>query len=276
MKFCLKYSNKCSRLDKADEISIKYNEDLGLLKFLQNHSLQRIILRIESKIFNEDAEIPKLREIRKINPQYRFAAALDQYDKNLVNAFKAADIDFYVAAPCRDWEEFYFLINAGVSDINISGPLGFELSKVKFALLSVGREVQVRATANVVSKLQEFTPSYLGFFIRPEDVSTYEELIDILEFEVVEHQDVYYQFYAEGVPFLGDLSNCIYNLNTAIDNKGLSTLFGERRRNCGRQCLQGRSCRRCQTLFSLAQGIGKEVMEDIIEQVEQMNKHEEP
>lgn len=275
MKFCLKYSNKCSRLDRANEISIKYNEDLGLLRFLQNHSLQRIILRIETKTFDEDAEIPKLWQIRKQAPEYKFAAALDQYDESLANAFRAADIDFYVATPCKDWEEFHYLVSAGVSDIDISGPLGFELTKVKFALLSINRKIQIRATANMVNKLQSFTPTYLGFFIRPEDVPEYEGLIDVLEFEAVERQDVYYQFYAEGVPFLGDLSNCIYGLNTPIDNKGLNSLFGERRRDCGRQCLQGKSCSRCQTLFSLAQEIGKEVMERIIETVEKINDNVE-
>jgi hypothetical protein len=42
-----------------------------------------------------------------------------------------------------------------------------------------------------------------------------------------------------------------------VDNKGLISLFGERRVSCGRQCLNGGRCKRCYTLASLTKPMGQ-------------------
>ena len=50
-------------------------------------------------------------------------------------------------------------------------------------------------------------------------------------------------------------------------NKGLITLFGERRRDCGRQCLSGGRCNRCYTLADLAKPMGDRAREKIMETI---------
>jgi hypothetical protein len=166
-----------------------------------------------------------------------------------------------------DWEQFHILLKAGVSDINISGPLAFEMSKVKRVLEVLDRKVIIRATPNIVTNLNPNTDPLIGFYIRPEDVEVYEDFIDVFEFEGVKYQDTFFSIYAENKSFIGNLNQCIYNFQKPIDNKGLITLFGERRRDCGRQCLSGGLCKRCYTLANLAKPMGERARDKIMETI---------
>ena len=266
MKYCLKYTNICTKLNRADEISIKYIEDKGLVDFMKKFSSQRIILRVNPADFSHN-EVRKLIAIKKQYPKYDFSVALTYFDNTLVPWFRDEGIPFFIDKPCMCWEEFNYLIKEGVSDINISGPLGFEMSKVKRVLDSLDRKVIIRAVPNKVENMIIFTPTLIGFYIRPEDVEMYEDFIDVLEFEGLEHQDTFFSIYAEHKGFIGNLNQCIYNFQEPIDNKGLVILFGERRRDCGRQCLSGGLCKRCYTLANLAKPMGDRAREKIMETI---------
>ena len=269
MKYCLKYTNICTKLTKCQEIEIKYIEDKGLVKFLEKYKDKRVNLLVEpNEIFHN--EIRKLIAIRKQYPEYNFAVALTQYDATIAPWLRQEKIPYYIAKPCENWEEFKQLIEAGVCDINISGPLGFDLTKVKRVLDSLNEKVQVRATPNKVVNLNQHTPALIGFFIRPEDVELYEGLIDVLDFEGLEHQDTFYTIYAEQKVFIGNLNQCIYGFNEKVDNKGLVQLFGDRRKDCGRECLNGGRCKRCYTLANIAQTMGDRVKENIINVLSQV------
>lgn len=264
MKYCLRYTNICTKLNRADEISIKYIEDKGLVDFMEKFSSQRIILRVDTWNFSQN-EIRKLIAIRKQYPEYNFTVALSNLDKDIVPMFQKENIPFFEDEPCQDWETFNLLLEIGVSDIDISGPLAFEMSKVKRVVNSFNRKVIIRATPNKVVKFREGTDDLVGFYIRPEDVEMYEDFIDVLEFEGLEHQDTFFSIYAEHKSFIGNLNQCIYNFQKPIDNKGLITLFGERRRDCGRQCLSGGRCNRCYTLADLAKPMGERARDKIMD-----------
>ena len=266
MKYCLHYTNICTKLNKADEISIKYIEDKGLVDFMKKFSSQRIILRVDTWNFSQN-EVRKLIAIRKQYPEYNFTVALNNLDKDIVPVFQKENIPFFEDEPCQDWETFNLLLEIGVSDVDISGPLAFEMSKVKRVLNSFNRKVVIRATPNKVVKFREGTDDLVGFYIRPEDVEMYEDFIDVLEFEGLEHQDAFFSIYAENKSFIGNLNQCIYNFKKPIDNKGLITLFGERRRDCGRQCLSGGRCNRCYTLADLAKPMGERARDKILETI---------
>lgn len=267
MKYCLKYTNICTKLNKADEISIKYIEDKGLVDFMKKFKAQRIILRIDPANFSHN-EVKKLIAIHKQYPQYNFAVALPYFNTTLMSLFLLENIPFFVGKPCSNWEEFHYLLKQGVSDIDISGPLAFEMSKVKQVLDSLDRKVIIRATPNRVEKIMAQTNSLIGFFIRPEDVEVYEGFIDVLEFEGLEHQDIFFSIYAEQKTFIGNLNQCIYNFDEKVDNKGLISLFGERRRDCGRQCLNGGHCQRCFTMANISHSMGDRAREHIVKILE--------
>ena len=266
MKYCLKYINICTKLHKADEISIQYIEDKGLVNFMEKFSSQRIILRVEATYFPE-SEVRKLIAITKTYPDYRFAVAMGGYVQKLGHTLKEAGIDFFESTPCTDWERLNYLIKEGVSDINLSGPLAFDLGNVHRVLNILNSTAQVRVTPNSCMRLNPNTDPLVGFFIRPEDVEVYEGLVDVLEFEGLEHQDTFYSIYAEQKMFIGNLNQCIYNFNKPIDNKGLISLFGERRKTCGQQCLKGGRCHRCYDLADLAKPMGERAREQILDTI---------
>jgi len=264
MKYCLKYTNLCTKLNKANEISIKYIEDKGLVNFLEKFKSKRVILRVIPNHFQEP-EVRKIIAIKKTYPNYNFAVAMSTYEPVLGDSLMKVNIPYYEEAPCLNWERFNYLIKEGVSDINISGPLGFEMSRVKRVLDYLDRKVQIRVTPNKIENLDKNTDSLIGFFIRPEDVEVYEDFVDVLEFEGLEHQDTFFSIYAKEKCFIGKLNQCIYNFLQPIDNKGLISLFGKRRRDCGRQCLSGGRCHRCYDLANLAKPMGDRAREKILD-----------
>ena len=264
MKYCLRYTNITTKLAKADEITIKYIADKGLVKFIEKYNTQRINLLIDPTQF-EDIEMRKLAAIRSTYPDYKFAAALTAYDETLMNKLKASNIPFYIAAPCQNWEEFYLLLTIGASDINLSGPLAFELPKVKRVLESLDQKPQIRVTPNKTENLNPNTNSLIGFFIRPEDVELYEDYIDILDFEGLDMQDIFFGIYAERKRFIGKLNQCIYGIKEDVDNSGLIPLFGKRRMSCGRQCLSGGHCHRCFDLAAISRPMGDRYRNHILD-----------
>lgn len=267
MKYCLKYTNLCTKLTKCDEISIKYIEDKGLVDFMEKFKSQRIILCIKPSDFSKN-ELRKLVAIHNQYPEYNFAVGLNSINLTLMDSLKAADIPFFVRKPCVSWEEFHFLVNYGVSDINISGPLSFELSKVKQVLETLDRKIVIRATPNKVEKVMQQTDSLISFYIRPEDTDVYEGYIDVFEFEGLEHQDVFYSIYAENKSFIGKISQYVYDFEKPVNNKGLISLFGERRRDCGQQCLKGGHCRRCYDMGEIAKNMESCIQEQIAKTIE--------
>ena len=268
MKYCLKWVNISQRLNEADEISIFYREDKGLISFLQKYENKRINLYITTKTF-EESEIEKLAAIRKQYPELNFAVALDTYDEALMNTLKEKNISYYIIEPCQNWELFYHLIkNCGVSDVNLSGALAFELPKVKSLLEKLELKVQIRLTPNAAQAQTVFAQPLQKFFIRPEDLELYEPYVDVIEFEGVAKQDAFFDIYAKNKLFIGKLNQIIYYFYEPIDNLGLTTQFGERRISCGRECLKGGRCQRCFTMAEIAKKTSQPIRETIKENLE--------
>ena len=266
MKYCLKYTNLCKNLSKVDEIQIQYIEDRGLLKFMEKFAKQRIILAVGGEL--PESELNKLKAIHKQYPEYRFAVGFKDKATCNYEGLVAAGIDFFIREPCQNWEYLTWLLKIGVSDVNLSGALAFEFPKVKYLLDRQDRKVNARITPNIVQSILPETDSLVKFYIRPEDMEIYEQYIDILEFEGLEHQDTFLDIYQRKI-FIGNLNQCIYNFSDKVDNKGLSTLFGERRVSCGQQCLKGGRCRRCYDMKTISVHIAEKVKEQIAKTIKQ-------
>ena len=267
MRYCLKYSNICKHLKDADEISIKYIEDRGLVDFMNKYANKRIILLVDSKSF-PDSEINKLIAIKKTYPDLQFAVCLNEYSEGLIEVLQKANLAFFSLKPVHTWELLWKLVEVdGVSDINLSGALAFEIPKVKKYLDSLDRKVNIRLTPNLISSEFPQVPQLVQFFIRPDDIDLYEPYADIIEFEGVENQDQFYNIYAKQKMFYGKLNQVIYNFEEPIDNKSLIPAFTERRISCGRECLRGGRCKRCYTLADISKKISPYVTEKIKENI---------
>ena len=275
MKFCLKWNNRCHHLKDADEISIKYIEDKGLLEFLERHKEQRIILRVVVKTFST-SEADKLVAIHKVHPEYNFTVGIDEYNAELVAKLGEKQVPFYFLEPVKDWEVLsHYVIDLGVSDIDLSGALAFELPKVKHFLKKFGPNTQIRVTPNLMRASSPHCPPLQSFFIRPNDVEAYEDYVDVMEFEGLEHQDTFFNIYAKEKAFVGKLNQVIYNFPLTIDNLGLIPAFGERRLGCGRECLSGGRCRRCHNLVELSAPMGERARKKIVENIKEKAERNE-
>jgi hypothetical protein len=275
MKYCLKWNNRCYHLKDADEISIKYIEDKGLLDFLEKYANKRIILRIIAKDFI-DSELAKLVAIKRQFPDYQFTVALDEYHPQLIEKMKEKELPFYILQPVKNWEVLnHYVKDLKVSDVDLSGALGFELPKVKRFLEKFGPNIKVRVTPNIITSDSLHCPPLQMFFIRPDDLDQYEPYVDVVEFEGLEHQDTFFNIYAKEKTFVGKLNQVIYNFPLSVDNLGLISSFGERRIGCGRECLYGGRCRRCDNLVDLSQEMGTRARTKIIENIkEKIEKNE--
>ena len=264
MKYCLKWNNFCKHLKDADEISINYIEDKGLVKFMEKYAGKRIIIHLASVNFAND-EIAKLAAIHTQYPDYKFTVALPALNLQLIAKLKEKDIPFYIALPVQNWEDFnYYTKELGVTDIDISGALGFELKSVRHFLDRNDLYTIVRATPNKITSISPSCPPLQQFFIRPDDIDIYAEYIDVIEFEGIEHQDTFFDLYANKKYFLGKLNQVIYNYPFANENVGLIDEFGSRRANCKRQCLSGGRCKRCEALLNISDDISSKIKEKII------------
>ena len=251
MKYCFNYNRDTEHMqyiNKADEWTIKYNsKDDTLLEFLDLHRDKRINLYIEEQVPEEF-----LYELGNRYSNLYFKLNMkNYYNKDIKYTF-----NFFFDELVNDWDLFIGLLEYGVSDVYIVENLGFELDKI--AEIASSYEVQIRAYPNVAqSKFQE-TPALKKFFIRPEDVIEYEQYIHVLEFFDADKQlDTYYKIYKIDKQWFGPLNEIIKDFNSEIDNKYIIPRFGQMRRVCGKKCLKGGICSRCENIESLAKTLEK-------------------
>lgn len=141
-------------------------------------------------------------------------------------------------------------IEAGVSDVFITGGMGFELEKI--APIVHSHNIQIRVFPNVAQSAVSTTSALLKFFIRPEDISMYENCVDICEFFGEINQIVYYRIYKEKQEWAGKLNELILDFNSDLDSRFISPRFAEKRKSCNKDCIKGGLCRLCYRIEDLS------------------------
>lgn len=161
---------------------------------------------------------------------------------------------------CRNWDEYYEILTEKVfTEIRIGGELLFDLVDVEAMAKRYKKKLSVPANMAIGPEDERF---YLASFIRPEDISWYEEYIDIFELSSTRWADAtaldtVYDIYTKDKRWDGPLDTLI------IGNDKLSTIEGNRllndwskyRLNCGRVCMKGHSCRICPSQLSIADSL---------------------
>jgi len=184
MKYCINYSNKSHILDKVDEIIIRYDEKKLLelfTQFIPAHQEQRIIVRLLGDNIEEiNTKLKKVISIHDEHKDLKFDILLNFYDNAFMEQLNNTDINYFFGNWVQDWESFIGLVNKKVSDIYITGSLGFELDKV--AAIAHKNNVKIRVFPNYATSNWNEIDSIYKFFIRPEDIGLYEQYVDICEF----------------------------------------------------------------------------------------------
>lgn len=124
------------------------------------------------------------------------------------------------------------MLNLGVSDIQIDGPLGFQLNNL--IKLKQKHPVKIRVQPTISASASLNAPAAIHFFIRPEDLSLYEPAIDILDLRQPdpEVENTIFSIYSNR-EFIGNIDKIIKNVPKDTFNPALVSSFAENRLNCG-------------------------------------------
>lgn len=266
MDYCLRFdkSIKSEWINEVAELKIRYNNALNVYDFLTQHLKQRVVIYFRGDELLQEIEQKAIIALKTERNMNNFVLCLDEafvYNKylnankkdwlDLLEKLRNAAIPFFFSDPVRDFETLQYYINAGVSDVVIAENLGFKLDKV--SKICKSRKVKVRAIPNICQ-----TPlpqgNIYGFFIRPEDIPTYEQYIDVCEFSFKEgQQDTYYKIYAKDKKWFGNLQEIIIGLDTVLDSRFIIKQFAKVRSHCGKKCFEGNGCQVCDRCLALAE-----------------------
>lgn len=241
MLFSVDY--KSDRLEQADEIRCPVNQ-LGLIyDFIKEHPDKRYVVTLNT--LAEDDQLSKVMEqvdyIKAVNADYTICCnSMMEVDYLIANGYNA-----YLNMPITDWETFnIFAYNHKVSDILIDGPLGFQAEDLKIA----SNDVVIRTILNYADIYKANS-----FFIRPEDIELYDEVITVCE----TLSDIIFDIYKRGV-FNQDIHYLVTGLPEGINNSMISYDFGEHRLNCGQRCMvPSKHCCWCDTELNIVRNSTK-------------------
>ena len=253
MHSCIEWRKGFKYLPQIDQFNIDYkNKEIKLHQFLDKYAQsQRVNIRLPIDYKKEDIE---LLESAYHDKHYNIDIVLK--DVYYANELKKHGTPFYFSEPCYDWDQLKANISLGVSDVFISGTLGFELDKV--SAIAKANNVKIRCYANITQSWgANWGDGFKGFYIRPEDVDFYDQYVDIIEFyNSVDKQNVLYEVYFKDKEWNGNLREIIQGLTLDINNYYiLGSEFARRRSQCGKKCLKGNRCELCDRLVELAKNL---------------------
>ena len=261
IKSCINWRKSFKYKQYVDEFNIEFkNKKQQLLNFLDTYAIsQRVNLQINQNITNTELDL-----IFALKEKYNIAICLmfpynhDIYSL-LINKIKINDIPFYFSYPITTIEELIGYINLGVSDVFVSGNLGFNLKAVHKLTKTQTQNIQVRCYPNICQNKIWFPieGGLKDFFIRPEDIDLYSKYIDVIEFwNSEDKQNILYKIYFQTREWDGNLQEIIQRLQIPLNSYYiLGDEFANRRMNCEQKCLQGKSCYLCNRLVQLAKAI---------------------
>ena len=267
MRYAATYTNKLTtqQLLEFDEIIIKYNERLeALYEFCKQHQPQRIIIYIDDIDYCiEHRTIHKLNVFHETYPQFNLAIQLGaegRFNEALLQKCLRAYLDVESRLPiffgmyASTFEELEAMSAFAMSDLYITEDLGFDLARVRHIC---GDKVTIRAIANIAQSKVRSTLPILQFFIRPEDVKTFEMGIDVIQFWGPEdRQSVLLTIY-KGGNWYGDLKDLILDFAGSIESRRIIPNFAFARTTCQRRCMKGDACRYCFHVMDTAESLKK-------------------
>jgi hypothetical protein len=165
-------------------------------------------------------------------------------------------LDYYWAFPVTTYYELEGIVNQGVCELLIAAPLTFDLERVSKENLPI-RVVANLAYDNYIPRANGIK----GFYIRPEDIGTYEKYISTIEFAVddLSKESTLLHVYKDNKEWPGNLNLLLTNLNFNIDNRSIPDDFAEVRMNCQQRCMRNKNCHFCDSAFLFGDQVRKEV-----------------
>lgn len=253
MKYSISYNTDIKLREKADEIRVPLNKLGYLYDFIKAHPNKRYVIILDN-IMNIDAHSEKQINYVKAVVGNNYSIECNQ----IAQMHQIADLgyNFYYKFGVADWESFGNLMEIGVTDIFIDGPLGFDINTL--SLIKEKHDINVRVRPNISSNAafarNKATVPANSFFIRPEDLSLYEKAIDILVFDKETSplkEEMMFNIYHRGY-YDSNISDIIHEIYPNINNQTVHPNFAQNRTNCRQKCKSGSRCSLCISSFDVA------------------------
>lgn len=261
MQYCSRYSNKIN-MSSFNEISIRYEgQNEELVTFLQAHPQQKITLvipHLDQFFICKSWEV--INAIHETYPELDFSVCFSEVgafqliDNDMQESARALQVPYYFGFMATNFDQLYYLCERGVSEVYLAEDICFDLVRARRVCDRYG--VKIRVFPNVAQANVRDNPGHKKFFIRPEDVEIYADVIDTLEFwGEPDRQEIFYRIYKSGRWF-GQLKEIIADLNIEFDSRCIVPGFAQSRKTCGRKCMKGDNCKICDSILSISRKLG--------------------
>lgn len=261
MKYCGRYSNKID-MSVFDEITIRYNgQNEELVTFLQEHSAQKVTLVVHDiGQFYTAKSWEVINAIHETYPEWDFnvcfgeVAVFKAIDHTLAACANALSVPYYFGYVATNFDHLHHLCQNGACEVYLGEDICFDL--VRARRVCDDYKVRIRTFPNVAQSSVRTGPDHKKFFIRPEDIEEYSDVIDVIEFwGDLNKQAIFHRIYKRGRWF-GELKEIIADLNIEFDSRCIVPVFANVRKTCGRKCMKGDSCRVCDSILSISRKLG--------------------
>lgn len=246
MKFSLHERHSSAQyLKKADEIIIEYRDRKAIPDFAEKYAGASLVLEV-----TPDApwEISELKDYYILSKERLILCLPDLRDPRL-EELKAVGIPFFWGYTITSFWELAAAIKTGACQARIGAPIFFQTSRLsKFGITK-------RVCVNIAH--EGYIPNIdgtIGPWIRPEDLESYDDIFDIVEFSdlVNNKEEALYRIYAEQKEWPGRVDMIISNITTDAYNNMIPKDFAQSRKDCGQRCAGGSGCNICHRFLKLA------------------------
>ena len=259
MHFCVNFARNFRHFDDIDEVILNDITNLDKVQTFLNEGIinkrSKVILNIAGSALSSQELQGAPAIINMLKSQgWNIVVKINREDKDL---FKSNNIPFFYYMFAKNLEQVYSQAFDGVSEIYVTEELGFRLKDLQN--IKELFDIKYRVIPNIAQSADNsiFKPM-VRFWIRPEDTSLYEPLVDTFELLGGKNESrisVIYEIYKQQ-QWLGNLDDIILDFSSDSDvkipNTGINPHFAEMRLNCGRRCLTGAPCNICYQMADLA------------------------
>lgn len=245
MKYCVSGRQPKSILQQADEIKMLYQDRDKLIDYIKDLSDKTFILEVPKEIELNEAD---WNLYKAYSEKVNFMLCI--HNLNMAKECKRNNVKYFWAYPVFSWYELQGLIKLEPCYISLGAPLSFSLEKVKKKT-----DISLRICPNLA--YDAYIPRENGIYgtwVRPEDIETYEEYIDVCDFitDELSKEAILLRIYKENKAWPGNLSLLLTNFNVHVDNRALPEELGKTRMNCGQRCMETSNCHFCETAMMFA------------------------
>lgn len=249
MKFAAEYSATLD-CDSFDEIIVPFSEPT-LEDLLQAHTDKRIIIAMQEEDLESIGAINRLyRQYNNIVVRiYNFREWAPISD-SLLSFINSLETPFFFGYKVTNYEQLQYLFTLGISDVYLAEEICFDLWRVK--QLCKKYNVSIRVFPDVAQSSVPASAAHKKFFVRPEDTSDYEDVVDIFEFWSNGRANILCKIYKKQL-WPGDLQDLITDLSISLDSKSILDGWALVRKRCEKRCLKGGICAVCDRVLEISQ-----------------------